>query len=324
MTSHTIHFYTEADWANHLIEADTPQQALAVAQRIADGDDFWRLDFQSYDNTASVEHIEIFDERGLPVADWKSRQLRLRLAAPKLFEALEKAVEALNTVPRFKVPGLIPTATPSRRCATLARRRRDLLSDHHRHAFAGQPLPFGGAASALARRARTCAAADPAPDSERVLSDAARGGSSASVGRRIRRLDLGTGLRRRSDCESSVGRRPRRRQHGSLRLRVRRIRRRLSDRADAARSPYRHQSALWARTGRRLHAEGAIADPADRRKARLAVEPVFALPPRPHRALAARAAGAKSTRSTAWCAGRSIATGMPLNFSQQYGRTKEP
>jgi len=32
--------------------------------------------------------------------------LRLRLAASELLDALEKAVEALNTAPRFKVPGL--------------------------------------------------------------------------------------------------------------------------------------------------------------------------------------------------------------------------
>jgi hypothetical protein len=106
MTNYTVHFYTEADWANSLIEAHSPENALEAAKRIADGDGFWELDFQAYDNTASVERIEIFDEAGHPVAEWKKRQLRLRLAASELLDALEKAVEALNTAPRFKVPGL--------------------------------------------------------------------------------------------------------------------------------------------------------------------------------------------------------------------------
>ena len=43
---------------------------------------------------------------GEMVAEWLSPDLLLRLAADDLLNALEKALTALNTAPRFKVPRL--------------------------------------------------------------------------------------------------------------------------------------------------------------------------------------------------------------------------
>lgn len=43
---------------------------------------------------------------GERIAEWLSPALRLRLAAEDLLYTLEKALTALNTAPRFKVPKL--------------------------------------------------------------------------------------------------------------------------------------------------------------------------------------------------------------------------
>lgn len=88
MQFYTAQFYTEANWAETTIKAATPERALAKAQRLAD-DDLSELDFQHYDDIGEVERIEIrtlFDDT---VAEWESADLRLRLAARDLLEALE-------------------------------------------------------------------------------------------------------------------------------------------------------------------------------------------------------------------------------------------
>jgi hypothetical protein len=53
-----------------------------------------------------VEEIVVDDPDGERVAEWVSPDLLLRLAADDLLDALEKAVIALNTAPRFKVAKL--------------------------------------------------------------------------------------------------------------------------------------------------------------------------------------------------------------------------
>ena len=53
-----------------------------------------------------LEKIEISSDENDQLAAWQSDDLRLRLAARQLLEALEAARAALNTAPRFKVPGL--------------------------------------------------------------------------------------------------------------------------------------------------------------------------------------------------------------------------
>jgi hypothetical protein len=118
MPTFTAWFRTDAEWAIYDFEADTPEQALQMAH------DLWRfqseeLSFQSYDMMMPVDEIEISGPEGAEIAVWHSPEMRLRLAASDLLEALEQAVAALNTVPRFQVPSL---ATDSYRIAVLCDR----------------------------------------------------------------------------------------------------------------------------------------------------------------------------------------------------------
>jgi hypothetical protein len=106
MTTYTAYFRTDAEYATHRFEADTPDQALALARQLYD-DDPLELMFASYDGGMPVSEIEIHGPDGDELALWRDEDLRLRLAARDLLEALEQAVTALNTVPRFPMPGLL-------------------------------------------------------------------------------------------------------------------------------------------------------------------------------------------------------------------------
>ena len=88
MTTYTAHFFTEADYAETRIEAETPEQALQRAREI-ESDQLEILDFRSYDGTDGVKHIEIWSADRRTVAEWQSDDRRLRLAARDLFEALQ-------------------------------------------------------------------------------------------------------------------------------------------------------------------------------------------------------------------------------------------
>jgi hypothetical protein len=92
MTTFTAKLFTPVDWAETDIIATTPQEALKAAQRLAD-EDLGVLDFAGYDSGGGVEHIEVFDADGHPVAEWRHPDLRVRLAAPALLEALEAYID---------------------------------------------------------------------------------------------------------------------------------------------------------------------------------------------------------------------------------------
>ena len=84
-----------------------PQAALAEARAINDDRDrFGTLYFEPYSGYSPVDEIVVDAPDGERVAEWLSPDLLLRLAAEDLFNALEKALTALNTAPRFKVPKL--------------------------------------------------------------------------------------------------------------------------------------------------------------------------------------------------------------------------
>ncbi len=105
MTIYEATFRTDGEYATHEFEADTPELALALARRLND-DPPSELVFEQYDNTP-VNEIEITGPYGSQVALWRGEELSLQLAARDLLEALEQAVAALNTVPRFPVPSLL-------------------------------------------------------------------------------------------------------------------------------------------------------------------------------------------------------------------------
>jgi hypothetical protein len=107
MTTYTAYFHTDAEWASHEFEADTPEQALALARQFY-REDSSRLYFESYDGGMPVNEITISDADGEECMAWLDDDLRLSLAARDLLEALELALAALNTARRFRVPSLQP------------------------------------------------------------------------------------------------------------------------------------------------------------------------------------------------------------------------
>lgn len=125
---YTAHFYTEADWAETTIKALSAELALQRARQI-ESEETETLDFQSYDGGgAGVEHIEIQSADGSTVAEWRSEDLLVRLAAADMLEALEQALVALNTAPRFKVPilGVIDSYAVAAICeAAIAKAKGD-------------------------------------------------------------------------------------------------------------------------------------------------------------------------------------------------------
>jgi hypothetical protein len=107
LTTYTVTFRTDLNYATEDITAPCPEAALKRARAIAD--DRARvadLDFQPYTDDVPVEDIIVNTPDGDRVAEWLSPDLLLRLAAEDLFNALEKALTALNTAPRFRVPRL--------------------------------------------------------------------------------------------------------------------------------------------------------------------------------------------------------------------------
>ena len=103
MPTYIATYYTDANYAEHEFKAKTPKQALAAAREMEGGDD-GSLYFESYDEGQPVDEIVIRDKAGKDVALWLSEERCLRRPAPDMLAALEQALVALNTAPRFKVP----------------------------------------------------------------------------------------------------------------------------------------------------------------------------------------------------------------------------
>jgi hypothetical protein len=115
MTTYTAYFHTDADYAARKFVADTPEQALEKARRFYDHDPS-DLTFESYNDVMPVNEITIHDADCTKLAVWFDDDMRLRLAARDLLNALEQAVAALNEAPRFAMPGL---STDSYRIASI-------------------------------------------------------------------------------------------------------------------------------------------------------------------------------------------------------------
>ncbi len=103
MSKYTACFRFDSAFATLDVEADTPAQALSKAQELYANDrsDLW---FEPYGGMP-VNEIAIKLDTGDEVALWRDEDLRLRFAAQDLLEALNQAVTALNTAPRFNVTG---------------------------------------------------------------------------------------------------------------------------------------------------------------------------------------------------------------------------
>jgi hypothetical protein len=92
MTTYRAYFRTDADYATRRIEADSPEQALALARRFYD-DDPLDLMFEPYDGGLPVNAIAIHDPDYNELAVWRDEDMHVRLAARDLLDALTDLVE---------------------------------------------------------------------------------------------------------------------------------------------------------------------------------------------------------------------------------------
>lgn len=93
MTTYTVYFRTDRNYADHDIEANTPQQALALARQDASsGQVYHEAFFDAYEGRAPINEIEVCED-GESVALWQDSDLALRNAAAQLLDALQDLVE---------------------------------------------------------------------------------------------------------------------------------------------------------------------------------------------------------------------------------------
>jgi hypothetical protein len=106
MTTYIAKFSTEAESGSCDITTDTPEEALQLARRTWE-DNPDAIDWDHYSERQGLTDISILNESEGIVLEWKDPDEILRSAAKELFGALLMAVQALNTVPRFRIPGLV-------------------------------------------------------------------------------------------------------------------------------------------------------------------------------------------------------------------------
>jgi hypothetical protein len=90
------YFRTTAGLAHDIFIADTPEQALRIAQEIFDRDDE-SLGFTPGD-CPELQEIRIVTEDAEEVLIWQTDEYRLQLHAPELLKALEAQVEATRQI----------------------------------------------------------------------------------------------------------------------------------------------------------------------------------------------------------------------------------
>ena len=81
-------FFTAADYAFRNFEAETPEQALELARAFYD-ENVIDLNFQSYEDNAGLDQIQIWDSERGRLASWKSDDYCRRQAAGDLLAALK-------------------------------------------------------------------------------------------------------------------------------------------------------------------------------------------------------------------------------------------
>jgi hypothetical protein len=94
-TTYRAEFFTVADYAFRDFEAETPQQALALARQFYD-DNLIELDFRGYDDNAGLDQIQIWDSERGTLATSLSDDFRLRQAAPELLAGLQWVVKHMS------------------------------------------------------------------------------------------------------------------------------------------------------------------------------------------------------------------------------------
>ena len=90
MKTYIVNFASDAEFASHAFDAETPEQALALARKLYE-DEPSKLWFESYDGM-DVNEIIVYDADENEVAVWYDDDMRLRLAARDLLDAAELVV----------------------------------------------------------------------------------------------------------------------------------------------------------------------------------------------------------------------------------------
>jgi hypothetical protein len=90
MTTYTVNFASDAEFASKNFDAETPEQALALARKLYE-DEPSELWFEPYDGM-DVNEILVYDADGNELAVWYDDDMHLRLAARDLLDAAELVV----------------------------------------------------------------------------------------------------------------------------------------------------------------------------------------------------------------------------------------
>jgi hypothetical protein len=103
MTTYTATFSVAHAWATETFDAKTPDEALHRAHETFAADPAL-LAWCSYDpDINTLENIEIVGADERTCANWQSDDVRLRLAARDVLDALQAASQALKAAPCFEV-----------------------------------------------------------------------------------------------------------------------------------------------------------------------------------------------------------------------------
>ena len=132
MPSYTAEFRTDVDFATRVFRARSPRDALKKACAFA-ANHVDELSFEHYSGAHPVNEIAVSDAAGDEAALWQDEDLRLRLAAGDLFDALELCVDCLA-----ELVERLDDGTPS---VSATRARRARRSPESRKATHDRPHP---------------------------------------------------------------------------------------------------------------------------------------------------------------------------------------
>ena len=100
MPSYAAEFRTDVDFATRVFRARSPQDALKKARAFAEKQ-VDELSFEHYSGAHPINEIAFSDAAGDEAALWQDEDLRLRLAAGDLFDALQLCVDCLADLARL-------------------------------------------------------------------------------------------------------------------------------------------------------------------------------------------------------------------------------
>jgi hypothetical protein len=144
MTTYKVYFRSDLQSGRHDFDAETPEQALALAQRFAE--EQWDvLDLDYYEACdCPINEIEVCDAEYNLLAVWLDDDMRLRLAARDMLAALQVPNGGPKGCPPRKMARMKCRLRYSMPCASRSPRRREVRNErpspqtlsHHRHRVA--------------------------------------------------------------------------------------------------------------------------------------------------------------------------------------------